>query len=940
MRIGCDRLEGKGRVQVCGGASGEADREKGATMRRSVLIALITAGLALGVIVAPMGGAATTFNVTNTSDSGPGSLRQAMLDANATAGTDSIAFNIPGSAPFTIQPLSQLPFVTDPVVIDGTTQPGFSGSPIVEVDGSAAGSAAGFIIFAGDSTIRGLVINHFEGSGVHMQLGGGNLVAGNYLGTDVTGTVAAENKFAGVDIFGGDDNVIGGTTAADRNLISGNVTDGSGVEIRSGVAEGVATGNTVLGNYIGTDVTGTVALGNAAGGVIVGGDGNTIGGTAAGARNVIAGNLSVGVSVWGSGNAVLGNYIGVDVGGATPLGNSLGVEVNSGDDNAIGGTAPGAGNVISGNRGEGLQIAGGITPATGNTVEGNFIGTDATGTVALGNGPNFRGVSLAFSATDNTIGGTTAAARNIISGNGVGVLIITSDATGNRVQGNYIGTDVSGTVALPNRYGVMITFAVENTIGGAGPGAGNLISGNLFVGVQLNGNASTGYADRNVVQGNLIGTDATGSAALPTGDGVVIDGSDNTIGGTAAGAGNTIAFNRTGLFVNSGTGNALERNSVFSNDPNLGIDLSPFGVTSNDSGDADTGANNLQNYPVLSSASSSSGNTTIQGTLNSQASTEYRLEFFSNSACDPSGYGEGETFLGSADATTDAGGNLSFNVTFAGAATFVTATATDPGNNTSEFSDCAAVNSAANPPTVTVTGGQCLSDTKALGTVDLTVADADDDVNALTLAASSNNQVLLPNAKIVFGGSGAHRTMTVTGVAKKTGTATITVTVSDGAHSTVLSVTVKVGDGEVNTLGGTAGPDMLFGLGRDDTLSGDGEFDLLCGGSGNDTLNGNDGSDALDGGAGNDFLNGGNGADTLLGANGLDHLNGDDGNDLLDGGAGNDMLDGGNDADSLLGGGGKDKLTGGPGADSFSGGAGADTNTDFNPGQGDTRDGT
>jgi uncharacterized protein (DUF2141 family) len=260
------------------------------------------------------------------------------------------------------------------------------------------------------------------------------------------------------------------------------------------------------------------------------------------------------------------------------------------------------------------------------------------------------------------------------------------------VEGNYVGTDASGTADVGNGNGVGIIRGTNNRIGGTTPGARNVISGNDENGVEL-----TVVATNNLVQGNYIGTQTDGSSALGnTGDGVHFvdpgaNASNNTIGGTASGAANTIAFNgRAGVYVGSGMGNAILSNSIFSNG-GLGIDLRPRGVTPNDPGDADTGANNLQNFPVLTSVSGSGGGTTVQGTLNSEANKTYRLEFFSSPSCDPSGHGEGKTFLGSLSVTTDGSGNASFTFssgTAVSSGDSVTATATDPANNTSEFSRC------------------------------------------------------------------------------------------------------------------------------------------------------------------------------------------------------------------------------------------------------------
>ena len=504
----------------------------------------------------------TADGVCDTDDSvgdGPCTLRAAIQQANASAGTDTINFNIAGAGPHTISPGSALPAITDPVIIDGTSEPDFAGTPIIELDGSGAGAfVSGLRIRAGSSTVKGLVINRFGSAGIELSTNGGNTIEGNYIGTDVNGTADLGNSYHGVYISGVPNNTIGGTAAGAGNVISGN--NQSGVYIYWSTS----TGNKVEGNLIGTDVNGTADLGNSMNGVwIDGAPSNTIGGTAAGAGNVISGNNAVGVRIDKSG-------------------------------------------------------------ATGNRVQGNYIGTDVNGTSALGN--SSVGVFIG-SAPGNTIGGTAAGARNVISGNGLdGVQIFGISASGNLVQGNYIGTQIDGTSAL----------------------------GNTFKGVHI-----------------------------------TVDASTNTIGGTAAGAGNTIAFNGgDGVFVDSGTGNLIDPNSIHSNG-GLGIDLGTNGVTPNDTGDPDTGANNLQNFPVLTSATQ--GSTDIEGSLNSTDSTQFTIEFFSNTACDPSNHGEGETYLGSTTVTTDGTGNVSFSVSFGTTVPvgqFITATATDPSDNTSEFSEC------------------------------------------------------------------------------------------------------------------------------------------------------------------------------------------------------------------------------------------------------------
>ena len=509
----------------------------------------------------------STFLVTNTDDAGPGSFRQAILDANSNAGPNKIAFDIGGGGVQTIQPRSALPTVTRPVVIDGTSQPGFAGSPLIELDGSRAGQAYGLTINAGDSTVRGLVINCFVDAGIALQERGGDLIAGNYIGTDVTGAQARPNVFYGVYVTSSD-NRIGGTTNTDGNLISGNGGPGIGVF------------------------------------------------------------------------------------------------------------------------GFGIYISGGA----GNLVQGNKIGTDVTGAHALGN--NEFGVDINTGASGNTVGGTAKGAGNLISGNGVAGVDIQSffqlQSTDNVVQGNYIGTDVYGTASLPNGWDGVWVNANNNIIGGTAAGAGNLISGNGGPssdpdhrnGIYIFGSELYGPATGNRVQGNKIGTDVTGAQALGNGrNGVFIVGawaSDNTIGGTAAGAANTIAFNAgDGVLVDGGVGNAITRNAIFANG-NLGIELV-------------NGGNHLQPAPVLTGATTENGVTTVTGTLTAAANTTFTIELFTNTVCNPSGYGEGEHFLASITVTTDADGTANFTLTLAfpvPPGQFLTATATDPANDTSAFSNC------------------------------------------------------------------------------------------------------------------------------------------------------------------------------------------------------------------------------------------------------------
>jgi hypothetical protein len=585
----------------------------------------------------------------------------------------------------------------------GTTDLGnaFDG---VNISG-APGNTIGGTTSAARNVISG---NNSDGIYITGSGGTGNLVQGNFIGTDVNGTAAIGNgqgtAGTGVHITNASNNTVGGTAAGARNILSGNRVRGVEISGSSG------TGNLVQGNFIGTDVNGTAALGNATAvggsGVYINGvDNNTIGGTTAAERNVISGNgnpfLSPGVEIVGSGgtgNLVQGNYIGVDVTGGLALGNyGEGVVITSSPGNTIGGTSAGARNVISANGLVGIEISG--AAATANLVQGNHIGTDAGGSTDMGNANS--GVFIG-DAPSNTIGGSVAGARNVISANdAMGVEIVNAGATGNLVQGNYIGTDAGGTLDRGNAlYGVYINGAPGNTIGGTTAAERNVISGN-------NTGVFISAANGNFVRGNFIGTEATGVSALGnTFDGVRIGGqaSSSQVGGTASGSGNTIAFNGgDGVRVDTGTGNVILGNSVHSN-TELGTDLANDGADTNDVGDADTGANNKQNYPVLTSALS--GSIRVQGTLNSTAGTTFRLEFFSNPACDTTGRGEGKTFLGNTSVTTDGSGNASFDAVFyvtVAVGDWVTGTATDPANNTSEFSACQQI--VAGPPIPTPTPG-------------------------------------------------------------------------------------------------------------------------------------------------------------------------------------------------------------------------------------------
>jgi hypothetical protein len=381
--------------------------------------------------------ALATFTVLNTADSGAGSLRQAILDANANSGADLIDFNIGGGGVQTISPTSALPTITDPVIVDGWTQPGFAGSPIIELNGENAGSASGLTITAGNSTVRGLVINRFQfvggfmldglGNGIVLSTGDGNVIEGNYIGTDVTGAIGLGNQRLGILIFAGSSGNYVGTDGdgfnddAERNVISGNGTIGNSSSGVGVAIQSVGTDNNmVAGNYIGADVTGAISIGNTSVGVAIqrGAKGNRIGSDGSNdddpatslvvedfnvnERNVISGNLGTGVVITSEGtenNTVAGNNIGVDATGAAPLGNTrFGVNIFQGAGrNSIGGTSAALANKIAFNVLSGVQVlhasAGAI--ATGNRIQGNSIHSNGFAGIelTLTTGPGGDGVT-------------------------------------------------------------------------------------------------------------------------------------------------------------------------------------------------------------------------------------------------------------------------------------------------------------------------------------------------------------------------------------------------------------------------------------------------------------------------------------------------------------------------------------------------------------------
>jgi parallel beta-helix repeat protein len=691
-------------------------------------------------------GPVITNIVTNTQDSGPGSLRAALYYAFDHPGT-TITFDIPESDSgfsnnvFNILPTDGFPSLVNATILDGATEPVNANpdGPQILLNGILGQSLSVFpsgLQFKGTNCLaRSFIINNFPEAGVLITGSGasGNTVSGCYLGTDPSGLIAETNVFYPAEISGGAvSNVIGGTTVAERNIISGSAYQGLAIR------DPGTQDNIVEGNYIGLNANGT-PLPNAWAGIQIfgGAQSNLIGGYTASARNIISGNMFQGIAISDpttGGNIVAGNYIGLDPSGTTAMPNGYaGVDIFGGSfSNYVGGTVSGAGNVISGNIYQGVSIS--SNGAVANVVQGNLIGLNAAGAMAIPNGE--AGVGIYTGAQSNLIGGTSVSARNIISGNGEqGVAVGNPGTSGNTIQGNYIGVNPAGTAAVSNTWAGVNFFdgAVSNLVGGVLPGAGNVISGNgiqgvliqdagtennsvqgNFIGLNATGNAAIpnlasgieiyngpsanfvgGYGGRNfisgnagygididygssgnVVQGNTIGLDAQNSTVIPNVMANVllyVDVTSNLIGGTTLGAANLISGSPGGgvLVYYDSTNNPIRGNSIFNNN---GTAIFLY-----------AGGNNDLAAPVLSSADVTT-NTTITGTYDGTNDTLYQLDFYADAP--PAADAEAMTYLGSTS-ITGTGSPAVFTVNLGAhlpAGEAVTATVTDSAGNTSQLS--------------------------------------------------------------------------------------------------------------------------------------------------------------------------------------------------------------------------------------------------------------
>lgn len=392
----------------------------------------------------------STYVVTTAADDGAGSLRQAIKSANSNAGADVIQFKI-GSGAKTITTKTGLPYISGAVTIDGTTQPGYAGKPLIELNGSTSGGY-GLNVGGGGSTIKGLAINGYS-SGILIVKNGYNTVKNCYIGVGLDGKTDKGNQDKGI-IVQTANNVIGGTTSADRNVISGNGTLGVQFYTYS------AANNKIQGNYIGTDATGSFAVANGTSGIAVYGAPNIlIGGTAVGARNIISGNLQDGVVIntgGATGTVIQNNYIGTDVTGTQRVMNGhYGIETSQAN-TLIGGTTASARNVVSGNGYSGIVLW--KASADKAVVQGNYVGTDATGTKDLGN--YWRGIDISNGASNARI------EANVVSGNDLdGIMLY--QGSNNLLKNNTIGFNAARTAALKNfANGVRFTSVTSATATG------------------------------------------------------------------------------------------------------------------------------------------------------------------------------------------------------------------------------------------------------------------------------------------------------------------------------------------------------------------------------------------------------------------------------------------------------------------------------------------
>jgi len=483
---------------------------------------------------------AATFTVTTTAATGAGSLPDALDQANAVVGPHTIEFAIPGTGPHVIATTGPLS-LSRQITIDGWTQPGFAGVPQIVLDGSAHISGGVSIIGAagGGSVVRGLTLTGYDGIAIYINGASNVVVEGNYVGLDATGTIDAGGTSPGVMVDGALGARIGGSTAAQRNVIGG---VGNGV-----LVQGTCNGLVVQGNYIGTNAAGTAAVGNSIGVYLLQSNGTTIAG------NLISGNGTGMAMHSGAGGYFYRNWIGLNAAGTSAIPNATGVAVGTPNLHLAGPLdLPSERNVISGNTLTGIHVEGN---AAGVRVYNAYVGLDPTGTTAIGNG---TGIVLNTGANDAILGSGVAGRGNVISGNTEAGIVI-ARVTNAQVYGSRIGTTADGTAALGNTGdGINVYDATGATIGVYGGGDGNTIAYNTGYGVNVMAGASAAIHGNSIHDNGLRGIfgDSLSSAAA-----TVVIAEDTGAGTHVSGTftGQASRTHRLGLFASpvcdpSGTG--------------------------------------------------------------------------------------------------------------------------------------------------------------------------------------------------------------------------------------------------------------------------------------------------------------------------------------------------------------------------------------------------
>ncbi|CAN5520254.1 hypothetical protein BH10ACT11_BH10ACT11_01630 [soil metagenome] len=637
---------------------------------------LILAGALAAAVLFAAGAEASgrKYTVNRSSDPGPGrckyktrdakrnkcSLRGAIRAANGHSGPDRIVFKI-GKGRQTIAvngAKGPLPRISGKVSLDGSTQPGYSSTPLIRIDGEALASGSGVEIAAGGTatTVRGLAVARFPDEGILIAQASNVRVLGCWIGLSAGGRSGAGNGDRGILLEAASGVKIGAAGKDSRNVISDNA--GGGI-----AATQLAGPTTILNNRIGTSADGSKGVGNGGNGIdLSDGHGpNVIG--APGAGNVISDNANDGIQGFDDiatapGATIQGNLIGISAGGSVALGNGGdGIDYASPGALTLGGTTASQRNVISGNDSNAVNLHGQFPGSPTNSVQGNYIGTNQSGTAAIGNAAGIR---------DDQVGGLRIGgeAANVISGQVNGTGISVTDAGGVKILGNRIGVAASSATPqrdLGNGFGIYLgPGSGQTTIGGTGTGEPNTIGNSTYDGILAEDSAALD------IVANFIGTDRDGSVKIGNGSddpgdaGIHLVGGDGRIGQQAGGQ-NVIVNNfGPGVLIDSSAYFELSRNLIFGNS-RLGIDLtSPIqsgsGVTANDSLDGDLGPNALVNYPVIDSVTGGGGGTNYAVSLDAKPNTTYRIELFAGTECDPSGFGEGGFFLVSGSVSTNGAG--------------------------------------------------------------------------------------------------------------------------------------------------------------------------------------------------------------------------------------------------------------------------------------------